>query len=125
MIKDILRLNARGGEPIVLDDDLNVLLTALMEKEVYADNIVELRDGLVSDLKDYKQEYDIETVVIGMSGGIDSALTASLFRDAGYRVIGVTLPIEQHPDETMRGVEACEKLGIEPVSYTHLRAHET
>jgi len=52
-------------------------------------------------------------VVIGMSGGIDSALTASLFRDAGYRVIGVTLPIEQHPDETMRGVEACEKLGIE------------
>ena len=113
MIKDILRLNARGGEPIVLDDDLNVLLTALMEKEVYADNIVELRDGLVSDLKDYKQEYDIETVVIGMSGGIDSALTASLFRDAGYRVIGVTLPIEQHPDETMRGVEACEKLGIE------------
>ena len=41
MIKNILRLNARGGEPIVLDDDLNVLLTALMEKEVYADNIVE------------------------------------------------------------------------------------
>lgn len=113
-IKDsILRLNARGGDPIVLDDDLDVLLTALIHKEVYADNIVELRDSLVSDLVEYKDTYNIETVVIGMSGGIDSALTASLFRDAGYRVIGVTLPIEQHPDETMRGVEACEKLGIE------------
>jgi len=113
-IKDsILRLNARGGDPIVLDNDLDVLLTALIEKEVYADNIVELRDGLVSDLVKYKDTYNIETVVLGMSGGIDSALTASLFRDAGYRVIGVTLPIEQHPDETMRGVEACEKLGIE------------
>ena len=113
-IKDsILRLNARGGDPIVLDNDLDVLLTALIEKEVYADNIVELRDGLVSDLVKYKDTYSIETVVLGMSGGIDSALTASLFRDAGYRVIGVTLPIEQHPDETMRGVEACEKLGIE------------
>jgi len=113
-IKDsILRLNARGGDPIVLDNDLDVLLTALIEKEVYADNIVELRDGLVSDLAEYKDTYNIDTVVLGMSGGIDSALTASLFRDAGYRVIGVTLPIEQHPDETMRGVEACEKLGIE------------
>jgi len=113
-IKDsILRLNSRVGDSIVLDNDLDVLLTALIEKEVYADNIVELRDGLVSDLVKYKDTYNIETVVLGMSGGIDSALTASLFRDAGYRVIGVTLPIEQHPDETMRGVEACEKLGIE------------
>ena len=82
MIKDILRLNARGGEPIVLDNDLKSMLDILIDHGVYADNIVELRDGLVSDLKDYKEEYDIGTVVLGMSGGIDSALTASLFRDA-------------------------------------------
>lgn len=113
MIKDILRLNARGGEPIVLDNDLKSMLDILIDHEVYADNIVELRDGLVSDLKDYKEEYDINTVVLGMSGGIDSALTASLFRDAGYKVIGITLPIEQDIQETMRGIEACEKLGIE------------
>ena len=68
-IKDsILRLNARGGDPIVLDDDLDVLLSALMEKEVYADNIVELRDALVADLAEYKNTYNIETVVLGMSG---------------------------------------------------------
>ena len=39
--------------------------------------------------------YEISNVVIGMSGGIDSALTASLFRDAEWKVKGVTLPIEQ------------------------------
>lgn len=111
--ENILRLNARGGEPIVLDNDLNDMLNKHIENEVYADNIVELRDGLVSDLVDYKDEFNIETVVLGMSGGIDSALTASLFRDAGYKVIGITLPVEQNPEETNRGVEACEALGIE------------
>ena len=111
--ENILRLNARGGEPIVLDNDLNDMLNKHIENEVYADNIVELRDGLVSDLVDYKEEFNIETVVLGMSGGIDSALTASLFRDAGYKVIGITLPVEQDPEETNRGVEACEALGIE------------
>ena len=37
--ENILRLNARGGEPIVLDNDLNNLLNQLIDKEVYAENI--------------------------------------------------------------------------------------
>ena len=48
-----------------------------------------------------------------MSGGVDSALAAVLFRDAGWNVIGVTMPIYQDPEDTERGKEACKELGIE------------
>jgi len=40
-------------------------------------------------------------------------LTAALFRDAGYHVIGVTMPINQIEDETDRGVETAQALGID------------
>lgn len=68
------------------------------------------------EIIDYTSSYSscgINTVVIGMSGGIDSALTAAIFKRAGYRVVGVTLPIMQKVEETERGVAACKALGIE------------
>ena len=72
-----------------------------------------LRNDIVQNLVEYAKKYKISNVVIGISGGIDSALTASLFRDAGYHVIGVTMPINQIEDETDRGVETCQALGID------------
>lgn len=69
--------------------------------------------GIIADLKKYREQTGVSTVVIGMSGGVDSALTAVLLRDAGWKVIGVVMPIEQKPEETARGREACEALGIE------------
>ena len=72
-----------------------------------------VRDGIVSYLANYREQSGRDTVILGMSGGVDSALTASLFKLAGWRVVGFTLPINQNPEETARGVEACEALGIE------------
>lgn len=85
------------------------------ETEIFPDaaGVKTLGDCLVTQLADYRVQTGKGTVVLGMSGGVDSALTAALFRDAGYRVIGVTLPIHQNPDETDRGTEACGVLGIE------------
>lgn len=70
---------------------------------------------LVQGLIDYKQKYNIQNVALGMSGGVDSALTAALFKTAGWTVTGVTMPIHQNPEETARGIEACQTLGIKHV----------
>lgn len=73
----------------------------------------DLAGDLTARLVAYREQSGVSTVVLGMSGGVDSALTAALFKRAGWRVIGVTMPINQNPEETDRGIEACEALGIE------------
>lgn len=87
-------------------------LMSLVGFGVYHNEIEQVRDSIVDKLVNYKSQYNVDNVVIGMSGGIDSALTASLFRDAGYNVTGVTLPIHQNPAETERGIEAVNALGL-------------
>ena len=72
-----------------------------------------LEEYLLAWLADYRTQAGVETAVLGMSGGVDSALTAALLKRAGWRVVGYTLPIEQVPAETERGIEACQSLGLE------------
>ena len=90
-------------------------LDQLIDMGVYTDvNAVEDTGAkLVAGLKDYAKKYRINTVTLGMSGGVDSALTAALFKQAGWHVVGLTMPIHQRPEETERGIEACKVLGIE------------
>jgi NAD+ synthase len=99
-----------------LSDWFRNKLIELIGFGVYHNNIPQLRSRLVSGIAEYCAQHQTHNVVIGMSGGIDSALTAALFREAGCNVYGVTLPIHQNPDETARGVEACEALGIQHIN---------
>ena len=113
--KDILNYNTRQGIEPVLSTFFNNALNKLIEIGAFSPKIEDIRDFLVTDLATYKNKYNLSNIVLGMSGGIDSALTASLFKSAGWNVTGVTLPIHQNETETDRGVEACEALEIDHV----------
>ncbi len=57
------------------------------------------------------------TVVLGMSGGVDSSVAASLLVAQGYQVQGVTLQVWEHEDETVAPAKrwqerGCCKVGI-------------
>lgn len=112
--QDILKYS-RQEKLHPLSDWFDSSLSDLIEDGTYSDQngLEETGKKLISGLIAYANKYKISTAVIGMSGGVDSALTAALFKTAGWRVIGVTMPIHQKEEETDRGVEACKSLHLE------------
>jgi tRNA-specific 2-thiouridylase len=51
------------------------------------------------------------SVILGMSGGVDSSVAALLLTQQGYRVHGVTLQIWEHEDETVAASKRWEERG--------------
>jgi NAD+ synthase len=61
-----------------------------------------VRDFIVGWLKDYVSEIPLEGFVVGVSGGVDSALTSTLCTLTGQKVILLNMPIRQTSDEYER-----------------------
>src|SRR5262249_9042125 len=57
-------------------------------------DIAQIRDALVMGLRDYTRKCGFKKVVLGLSGGIDSAVTAALAVEAlgPANVLGVSMP---------------------------------
>jgi NAD+ synthase (glutamine-hydrolysing) len=64
------------------------------EKYVFPEEIASIRDALVLGIKDYFRKCGFKKAVIGISGGIDSAVTASLVAKAigGENILGIGMP---------------------------------
>ena len=56
-------------------------------------------------LKSYAENAGVKGFVVGVSGGIDSALTSTLCARTGLEVLTLEMPIHQHPDQASRGQE--------------------
>ncbi|MEO6992185.1 MAG: NAD+ synthase [Lacunisphaera sp.] len=80
------------------------------------ENLADVYDALVLGLRDYAQKTGFKKALLGLSGGIDSALTAVIAAEAlgPKNVIGVSLPSvisSQHSKDDARVL--AENLGIE------------
>lgn len=74
-----------------------------MHKEKVAEHIVNW-------LNDYANSAKVEGFVVGISGGVDSALTSTLCAMTGLRTLCVEMPIHQNPDHVSRGQEHISRL---------------
>jgi len=90
------------------------LLDQCIDQGLYPDQntLEDTATKLERELKNYSKKFNIRNVVIGMSGGVDSALTAALFKAAKWNVQAYTLPILQNPGETERALETAETLKV-------------
>lgn len=57
---------------------------------------------IVAWLKQYASKAKVEGFVVGISGGIDSALTSTLCAETGLKVIALSMPLRQHTAELKR-----------------------
>ena len=57
-----------------------------------------LQDRIIAWIKDYANHAGMKSLVVGISGGIDSAVVSALCARTGLNTIAVSMPIRQRPD---------------------------
>ena len=73
-------------------------------------NTLKVVDYIVKWLKDYAENSKMNGFVIGVSGGIDSAVSSTLCAKTGFPVICVEMPIHQAENQVSRAKEHIENL---------------
>jgi len=105
-----------NGAVIITDKFYPVEKTKIQKKEVRVlETVVEIYQALVLGLSDYVRKNGFQKVVIGLSGGIDSSLVATLAVDAlgKENVTGLFMPTRHSSQESLTGARGlAENLGI-------------
>jgi NAD+ synthase len=57
-----------------------------------------LQDRITAWIREYAQQANMKSLVVGISGGIDSAVVSALCARTGLNTVAVTMPIRQRPD---------------------------
>jgi NAD+ synthase (glutamine-hydrolysing) len=79
--------------------------------EAGTDRIDKMRDALVLGIRDYFRKSGFKRAVLGLSGGIDSALTAALLAEAigGKNILGVLMPSQYSSSHSVSDAEKLAK----------------
>lgn len=107
-----------SGEPIVvIDNPRGYPLTSIASPTVrpHLDRLAEMYHALVVGLRDYVGKNNFQSVILGLSGGIDSALVASICVDAlgPDRVFGVSMPSKYSSTHSQDDAhDSAKRLGI-------------
>ncbi len=72
--------------------------------------VEKVNQHIVNWLKEYAQKAKVNGFVIGISGGIDSAVTSTLCAQTGLTTICIEMPIHQDATQVNRGKEHIEQL---------------
>lgn len=72
--------------------------------------VEKVNQHIVSWLKEYAIKANVNGFVIGISGGIDSAVTSTLCAQTGLTTLCVEMPIHQESTQVNRGKEHIEQL---------------
>ncbi|MEI6865653.1 NAD(+) synthase [Flavicella sp.] len=82
-------------------------------------NSKKVANYIVNWLKDYATKAGVKGFVVGVSGGIDSAVTSTLCAKTGLATICIEMPIHQNVNQVSRAEEHIEKLKIK---YNNVRS---
>lgn len=98
--------------------------------EIFDNDLSDTKNALILGIKDYFSKLGLEKAVIGMSGGVDSALTAALAVEAlgPENVYGVSMPTQFNSEGTKTDArKQAENMGIsfqeEPINYVEMNQH--
>jgi len=73
-------------------------------------NVEQVNTHIVNWLKSYAEASRVNGFVVGISGGVDSAVTSSLCAQTDLKVLCVEMPIHQHASHVSRAKEHIEQL---------------
>lgn len=72
---------------------------------------MELHERIKDWIKDYATKNNIDQLIVGVSGGIDSAVTSTLCALTGIPTYCIVMPIRQKQEQTDLGIDHCLWLG--------------
>ncbi|WP_117170420.1 NAD(+) synthase [Paraliobacillus sediminis] len=86
----------------------------------------ETADKLVKWLQDQIKETELKGLIVGVSGGIDSAVVANLIKRAAPNAsLGVMMPCKSNPEDLAHANKVVEAAGIDNVTIDLTQTHET
>jgi NAD+ synthase len=93
----------------IIDNNLSATSTFTPILESYSSKVY---NAMVLGLRDYTKKNNFKKVILGMSGGIDSALTAAVAVDAlgAENVMCVMLPTQYTSQDSLEDAKLCEEL---------------